>query len=825
MAMPGGVVVAFRDDGVKEPVEVRMSEELAYAVHRAALAGELGAPDDPYRVSFTTLFIGLAAGSDRVGAWLRGQFDTAGDLHGLLGRRGLDRPRFEKLRAEDPTRAPEPLQRTQSARAALEEGARLARDRSDGTLDTRHVMAAYLSMPTYHDDDFRTLRIDRPAWGRAFAKTMASAYPREGWVRWFDAVFPPAQQVANAAPEPVFDPALAETQVVLALAEAGALAGDGPILPSHVLRAIVHVAGRAGSQAFQRFARLVPLAAGAATKTTPPTPTDPSRLEAALLRQLRRAQQPRPGETASTMLWGRDLVTAALLASDEPAATLAEAGRTLGELRDAWFGYVTSSADHRSVDEWQAWWSEAGVALPGEQRSGLALETASGTDQLGIEDEASAFARLILDRKVQAPLSIGLLGDWGSGKSFFIGQIKQQIAALKEQPRPELYSDPIEIEFNAWHASDANLWASLVTHIFDAIWDQVAPPAGTDVNAARKDLVARIQVAQGAVHEAEAQVAAGEKAVATAAQKLEEARSELGWNEHFKAISQAQLEELAHRAGWDKPLETIKDVRAATRELAASGGRLRAAANALLDRPVRYIALPTVALASAAAALWLLLRDGSVAAQLVRWSGSAAAAIGVVVAPLRLGGRKLAQLAGTLEEIRDGYDKTVAALPDEQRAELAEKERTLAAAEKQLAAAKQQLEKLIAEHAALDPRRRLGAFLEERVQSTIYRAQQGIISLVRKDFERLSELMRNLRGEPASATLTGEAAKQVLEEDLKAQIKPFDRIILYVDDLDRCRPSHVVHMLEAVHLLLALDLFIVVVAVDSRWLTRALEVH
>jgi hypothetical protein len=32
-------------------------------------------------------------------------------------------------------------------------------------------------------------------------------------------------------------------------------------------------------------------------------------------------------------------------------------------------------------------------------------------------------------------------------------------------------------------------------------------------------------------------------------------------------------------------------------------------------------------------------------------------------------------------------------------------------------------------------------------------------------------------------------------------------------------------MLEAVHLLLALDLFVVVVAVDSRWLIRALQVH
>src|SRR5690606_13992282 len=47
----------------------------------------------------------------------------------------------------------------------------------------------------------------------------------------------------------------------------------------------------------------------------------------------------------------------------------------------------------------------------------------------------------------------------------------------------------------------------------------------------------------------------------------------------------------------------------------------------------------------------------------------------------------------------------------------------------------------------------------------------------------------------------------------------------YIDDLDRCPPARVVQALEAVHLLLALDLFVVVVAVDARWLLRSLEVH
>lgn len=49
--------------------------------------------------------------------------------------------------------------------------------------------------------------------------------------------------------------------------------------------------------------------------------------------------------------------------------------------------------------------------------------------------------------------------------------------------------------------------------------------------------------------------------------------------------------------------------------------------------------------------------------------------------------------------------------------------------------------------------------------------------------------------------------------------------MLYIDDLDRCEPRRVVEVLQAVHLLLAMPLFVVVVAVDPRWLLRALKVH
>ena len=47
--------------------------------------------------------------------------------------------------------------------------------------------------------------------------------------------------------------------------------------------------------------------------------------------------------------------------------------------------------------------------------------------------------------------------------------------------------------------------------------------------------------------------------------------------------------------------------------------------------------------------------------------------------------------------------------------------------------------------------------------------------------------------------------------------------MLYIDDLDRCSSRQVVDVLQAVHLLLALDLFVVVVGVDPRWLLHSLR--
>ena len=54
------------------------------------------------------------------------------------------------------------------------------------------------------------------------------------------------------------------------------------------------------------------------------------------------------------------------------------------------------------------------------------------------------------------------------------------------------------------------------------------------------------------------------------------------------------------------------------------------------------------------------------------------------------------------------------------------------------------------------------------------------------------------------------------------KLETIHRIVLYIDDLDRCPPEKVAEVLQAIHLILAFPLFVVVVGVDIRWVSKSL---
>jgi hypothetical protein len=123
--------------------------------------------------------------------------------------------------------------------------------------------------------------------------------------------------------------------------------------------------------------------------------------------------------------------------------------------------------------------------------------------------------------------------------------------------------------------------------------------------------------------------------------------------------------------------------------------------------------------------------------------------------------------------------------------------------------------------------RLLSRFIQDRAESNDYRKHLGLLALVRQDFERLSALIEEANNRYRAPTKENEKFNPfttLAEEETDKETR-LNRIVLYIDDLDRCPPEKVVEVLQAVHLLLAFPLFVVVVGVDARWISRSLETH
>ncbi|MET8101530.1 P-loop NTPase fold protein [Streptomyces sp. NPDC005236] len=214
------------------------------------------------------------------------------------------------------------------------------------------------------------------------------------------------------------------------------------------------------------------------------------------------------------------------------------------------------------------------------------------------------------------------------------------------------------------------------------------------------------------------------------------------------------------------------------------GPRLLYTAGRLVLRDLRYgwpalAAWMAVLAGTCAAGLWLSswlpLLLGAVA-------GLAAPALPLLRA-LRASHTQHTSLTGRLRALLEKHQRTLAENVSAARARLAEADAAV----------------------------RLADFLTERSAPQTYQHYRGLLGTVHHDLVQLDERLREARAEWTGAH--------------SGQQQPLERIVLYIDDLDRCSPARVVEVLAAVHLMLALPLFVVVVAVDPRWLLTSLEHH
>ncbi|WP_250283885.1 P-loop NTPase fold protein, partial [Frankia sp. CiP1_Cm_nod2] len=113
--------------------------------------------------------------------------------------------------------------------------------------------------------------------------------------------------------------------------------------------------------------------------------------------------------------------------------------------------------------------------------------------------------------------------------------------------------------------------------------------------------------------------------------------------------------------------------------------------------------------------------------------------------------------------------------------------------------------------AQVDAAANLADILERTADAATYQDYRGLVGRVSRDLDTLDRALTAARTEWQTSGSTAPP--------------PLERIVLYVDDLDRCPPDRVVEVLTAIHLLLARRLFVVLVAVDAAWLRRSLTAH
>lgn len=481
-------------------------------------------------------------------------------------------------------------------------------------------------------------------------------------------------------------------------------------------------------------------------------------------------------------------------------------------------------------------------------------------DPLGIRADVNAFARMICLEQATPPLSICLLGEWGSGKSTFMEGIQSEVKRLTAPPtmgraapapaedEPNFVEDIVQVRFNAWHFADANLWASLTAVFFDQLrrggYDggRQRDYQGliTKVAARVRSLEASAAQAAGKVDDAKRKLETATAALTLAEKQLAASEIALAWDQlqaDFETIrkdNQAKLKEIGRRVYRDDLAADTKTFAAAVADAVSAPGKLALIGRILIGGgPATWLGIVAV-IAICAIGIALPAIDTADAATLYQrigaWGAGSFAALGALWQAFRTA-KPIMDGAWTYAKAVEGAREKAAKDLEAKRKQAAEAAAALTAAEAELAASQKPLSAFHGQPADA-PATILRYFLFEDSDVRDYDKHVGIVSRARRSFEQLDAIVATARrgrkaddkfqqGVPLSRDETALRAKWLAAGD-GAGLRVPDRIVLYIDDLDRCSHEQVYAVLQAIHLLLSFELFVVVVGVDVRWIEAAI---
>ena len=474
-------------------------------------------------------------------------------------------------------------------------------------------------------------------------------------------------------------------------------------------------------------------------------------------------------------------------------------------------------------------------------------DSVTGDDALNITNDVNVFGAILALKSLKPPFAVALFGNWGSGKSFFMNKLKNKIGLLSQQKdidsdNERLYCKNIaQIDFNAWSYLDANLWAGLMSSILQRLEEYLtgSKPGDNQKGEVLQGLEDEFELALSHKSSIQENISSLKKDLVklnleqikndrdTAIKALETFRLE-GYQglieQAVKAIDTTELQNQLKELGFDeKELDPTRasDSWKSIKLIGRQFGRLNWK-DGLLVIIVLFLILAVPFLTEKwLSAPWLSSGLGYVAILfgIVRKVSSA---FKKVIPVLDQWANKKEEFSKLEAEAELEYERQLLELEDK-RTEVLEE---LSNQEHVYREINEKIELLEYEKDQGLDSKALFSFISKRSKSEDYENQLGIISLIRRDLETLSALFLGMdidkdMPEPEKKLLL-DKEKRLSKIRKKMGGKSLDRIILYIDDLDRCPDEKVLDVLQAVHLLMAFPIFIVVVGVDSRSVTNAL---
>lgn len=465
-------------------------------------------------------------------------------------------------------------------------------------------------------------------------------------------------------------------------------------------------------------------------------------------------------------------------------------------------------------------------------------DLAEGKDLLNLKSEADALADMLLLRDLEPPLAVGILGGWGSGKSFIMNLMQQRMNEIrsasltkkqtwgKEEEAFPYVGHIYQIKFDAWTYAKADLWYSLTQTIFYEFNRQYTLEQQIEQSLKK---VNRSQLEGGKFWKALNAMSEFDRTASLRelANFSEQTYNELEKSKSDQEFSSSLWEKIGDiRKNEKSELQNLKErLRKENRKL--RGLILRKMPSYFLQK--NWLSLVAFLAGLSIVAFPLLpdqLRDQlpkklsdvlSTYTTLIQ-TGGFITALGTGISLLQKTQEEqekiltgLKQIAGEAKEkFEVGKDVWVTL-----QQEILQSDRDIEQHLNKIKRYELQIEQLQQQIGLVSNYPTLNTFLEDISKNELYEKKLGYLHQLQRN---LAELTNCLHYNPKMKDNDEQFSK--LEKTFP---RGPARIVLFIDDLDRCPPDRVVEVLEAVQLLVKTPLFIAVVAIDERYVTRALE--